>query len=186
MPSHRGKQLSIEIDELTNSIKEVSTGRVLPTEVVRLLSVHAAQVHKKDWSFNWHLELLEPTREVYKLAISEEPGVIQGLISLEDQTDHVFTHLLESAKHNRGRTKRFAGVPGNLLAFACQVSFDKGYAGFVSFVAKHVLVQHYITTLGAQVLRGNRMYLDTHAGTMLVERYFTKSRNGPHRTTGGS
>jgi len=137
-----------------------------------LLSLHAKQVHKRAWLFDWHRELATSGREVYKLSTVEEIEVIQGLICVEDLGDHVFAHLLESAKHNRGLAKRFNGVPGNLLAFAGQLSFDKGYAGFVSFVSKHALIEHYIATMGAKVLRGNRMFLDTKASRALVDRYF--------------
>ena len=41
----------------------------------------------------------------------------------------------------QARIRTFNGVPGNLLAFAGQWSFDKGYAGFVS---KHALIEHNI------------------------------------------
>jgi hypothetical protein len=35
--------------------------------------------------------------------------------------DHVFMHLVESAPFNKGKTKLYSGVPGNLVAFACKV-----------------------------------------------------------------
>lgn len=75
--------------------------------------------------------------------------MIQGLISLKPNYDHVFVHLIESAKFNQGKAKQYAGVPGNLFAFACKRSFDLGYGGFVTFVPKTQLVQHYVETRGA-------------------------------------
>ena len=36
-------------------------------------------------------------------------------------------HLIESNKFNRGAKKVYLGVPGNLVAFACKYSFEKGY-----------------------------------------------------------
>ena len=172
MAKRRSRELDTEIDELTNSLKEVATGLEMPTEVVRVLTIHQKQIHKRSWLFDWHGELAQPKREVYKLTTRAEPDKIQGLICIEDLGDHVFAHLLESAAHNRGAKKRFHGVAGNLLAFAGQLSFDKGHAGFVSFVSKHALTEHYISTLGAKVLRGNRMYLDTQASRALVDHYF--------------
>ncbi len=47
------------------------------------------------WQFDWRLELSDKSREVYKLTTKENPSVIQGLMSLSDQTDHIFLHLLE-------------------------------------------------------------------------------------------
>ncbi len=174
MAKRRIRELDIEIDELTNSIKDVSSGRELRTEVIRVLSIHARQIRKSDWSFDWQDELNTPGREVYKLVLRDEPDRIHGLLCVEDAGDHVFAHLLESARPNRGRLKRYAGVPGNLMAYACQLAFDKGYLGFVVFVSKSALIAHYAETLKAQVLRGNRMVLDTVAARYLVDRYFTE------------
>jgi len=58
------------------------------------------------------------------------------------------------------------------MAYACQISFDKGYLGFVSFVSKTSLIPHYVESLKASVLGGNRMVLDTAAVRYLVDRYF--------------
>ena len=38
--------------------------------------------------------------------------------------------LIESAPFNLGRNKIYEGVAGNLVAFACKVSFQRGFAGF--------------------------------------------------------
>jgi hypothetical protein len=63
-------------------------------------------------------------------------------------------------------------VPDNLVAFACKLSFDKGYSGYVSFKSKSRLIEHYLKTLGAQVLFGSIMALDTRAAAKLVKQYF--------------
>jgi hypothetical protein len=54
-------------------------------------------------------------------------------------------HLIESAKFNKGKNKIYIGVPGNLVAFACKLSFDKGYDGYLAFDAKTVLVKRPFT-----------------------------------------
>ena len=66
--------------------------------------------------FDWKFELKQPERDIYKLTIVNNQSVIQGLISLEVKFDHVYMHLLESAPFNKGKTKMYAGVPGNLVA----------------------------------------------------------------------
>ena len=167
------RSIDIEIDKLTNSIEEVATGKTIATHVGSVLPEDRL-IRDKDWRFDWLSELKEPGREVYALTADPHPGIPQGLISIEDKGDHVFMQLLESARFNQGKGKLFLGVPPNLVAHACRISFKRGYAGVVAFVAKTKLRQHYINTLGAQVLRGDRLYIGTERATELVERYFNQ------------
>lgn len=83
-------------------------------------------------------------------------------------------HLIESAKFNKGKNKIYAGVPGNLVAFACQMSFDRGYAGFLAFDAKTSLIKHYQDTLYATHFRGTKMFIETPAALRLINQYFKK------------
>ena len=80
--------------------------------------------------------------------------------------------LIESAKFNKGKSKLYIGVAGNLVAFACKTSFEKGYDGVVSFVAKTQLIDHYKQTLGAKLFGGNRMFIDTKEAKILTTKYF--------------
>jgi hypothetical protein len=41
--------------------------------------------------------------------------IIQGLISITDKGDHIFMDLIESAKFNKGKSKLYKGVAGNLV-----------------------------------------------------------------------
>jgi hypothetical protein len=106
--------------------------------------------------------------------IENNPKIIQGLLSLSDQGDHIYMHLIESAKFNKGKTKIYAGVPGNLVAFAYKLSFDKGYDGYLAFDAKTVLVRHYQETLYATHFKGTKMIIETPAATRLINQYFKK------------
>ena len=81
-------------------------------------------------------------------------------------------HLIESNKFNRGTKKLYLGVPGNLVAFACKLFFEKGYEGFISFEAKTKLIAHYQRTLNAHVLFGNIMALNTASAVKLITQYF--------------
>jgi len=58
-------------------------------------------------------------------------------------------NLLESSPFNIGKDKLYEGVAGNLVAYACKVSFQKGFDGFVAFTAKTNLIKHYEENLGA-------------------------------------
>lgn len=80
--------------------------------------------------------------------------------------------LVESAPFNLGRNKLYEGVPGNLVAFACKVSFQHGFDGFVSFTAKTKLIEHYEKTLGAYHFGNQLMIIHTGAAQHLIDKYF--------------
>lgn len=106
---------------------------------------------------------------------------IQGLISLHPIQDqrYIETYLIETAPHNYGSGKEYLGVVGNLVAFACKMSFESGFEGFVAFTAKTELVHHYIQTLGAQLIYGkNRMAIFPEAAEKLVNSYFRNFFHG--------
>lgn len=167
--------LDFIIDKLTNSIENVITGDSFSTEVSVLTNKDFKNISKeKGWLFNWKEEYKIPEREIYKLTIINNPTIIQGLISLEIKSDHVYMHLVESAPFNKGQSKVYAGVPGNLVAFACKLSFQRGHEGNVSFISKTQLVQHYIETLGAFHFGGRVMIIDTIAALKLIKKYFPR------------
>ena len=165
--------LNFIVDKLTDSIENVITGDSFATEISILSGNDLKSVSKTNgWLFNWKEEFKEPAREVYKLTIVNNPDIIQGLISLEVKEDHVYMHLVESAPFNKGKTKVYIGVPGNLVAFACKLSFQRGHEGNVSFLSKTQLVDHYINTLGAIHLGGRVMIIETQAALKLINKYF--------------
>lgn len=161
------------IDKLTNSIENVKSGDSFPTEIALLNSEELKKITKKNgWKFNWVSEFKNPENEIYKLTINNNPNIIQGLISLEIKSDHVFIHLIESAPFNIGKDKTYLGVPGNLVAFACKLSFQRGHEGFVSFIAKTQLIQHYKKSLGAINFGGQLMIINNKAALILIGKYF--------------
>ncbi len=167
--------LDFEIDKLTNSIENVVTGDSFATDISIVTLADLKNISKKNqWQFDWKFEYKQPAREVYKLTIVNNQQIIQGLISLEIKPDHVYIHLVESAPFNKGKIKMYAGVPGNLVAFACKLSFQRGHEGNISFFSKTQLVQHYIDSLGAMPVGGRIMIIDTIAALKLIDKYFAK------------
>ena len=167
------KGLDFVIDNLTNSIENVVTGDSFSTDISIVSNTDLKTVTKKNgWAFEWKEELKQPERDVYKLTIVNNQTIIQGLISLEIKSDHVYVHLVESAPFNKGETKIYAGVPGNLVAFACKLSFQRGHQGNVAFFSKSQLIKHYIDSLGALHLGGRVMIIDTTAALKLLNKYF--------------
>ncbi len=167
--------LDFEVDKLTNSIENVITGDSFATEVSIVSLIDLKGITKKNnWQFDWKYEYKQPERDVYKLFIVNNQQVIQGIVSIEIKSDHVYIHLVESAPFNKGKNKMYAGVPGNLVAFACKLSFQRGHEGNVSFYSKSQLVQHYIDSLGAHHVGGRIMIIDKISALKLINKYFPK------------
>lgn len=165
----RKKHVDIEIDTLTNSIVNAITSEVFETEFSKVAS---KEIKKKDWLFNWYIELKDKRNEVYKMTTVENKNIIQGLISLNKRENFVFVNLVENAKFNRGKEKIYMGVGGNLFAFACKMSKELGFEGYVAFDSKTALVNHYHATLGAERALGQRMYISNENADILINQYF--------------
>ena len=166
-------ELDFEVDKLTESIENVHSGDSFITEISLLLKSEVKNITKSNgWKFDWKTELHAPERGVYKLTINNNPNIIQGLVSLEVKDDHVFMHLIESAPFNIGKNKTYIGVPGNLVAFACKLSFQRGGEGYVSFLSKTKLIEHYEQSLGAVHVGGHLMVITTDNALKLTNKYF--------------
>jgi len=166
--------LDFEIDELTNSIKNVVSGDSFQTNISRITKTDLKSITKrKGWLFNWKQELKKPERDIYKLTIVNNQNIVQGLVSLEVKPDHVYMHLVESSPFNKGKKKIYAGVPGNLVAYACKLSFQRGHEGNVAFVSKTQLIDHYIESLGAIHFGGRLMIITPNSALKLVNKYYS-------------
>ncbi len=166
--------LDFEIDELTNSIRNVISNDSFQTTISQLTKLDLKSItKKKGWLFNWRQELGFPERDIFKLTIVNNEKIIQGLISLEVKFDHVYMHLVESAPFNKGKEKVYSGVPGNLVAFACKLSFQRGHEGNIAFISKTQLIDHYVETLGAVHFGGRLMIINTNSALKLINTYYS-------------
>ncbi len=173
MKKNKEIELDFEVDKLTNSIENVITGDSFQTDISLLSKNELKLVSKKNnWVFNWKDEFKQPERDVYKLTIINNATIIQGLVSLEVKSDHVYMHLVENAPFNKGKNKVYFGVAGNLVAFACKLAFQRGHEGNVSFISKTQLIEHYEKTLGAFHFGGRLMIIETNAALKLINKYF--------------
>lgn len=126
------------IDRLTNSVLNTISGDSFPTEVSILTKSDLKNITKKNgWNFDWRVEFKNEESEQYKLTIVNNPNIIQGLLSITIETDHIFMNLLESAPFNIGQNKLYEGVAGNLVAYACKLSFQKGLMALFHLQPKH-------------------------------------------------
>lgn len=156
----------------SNSIQHRDSGLMLAT-LVLLADQAEIKTLPGEWLFDWKTE--SKRSPVYKLVLVETPNVVQGLMSIEERDGFVFVSLVENAPFNRGIGKIHRGVAVNLFAFACKLSAEKGFGGFVAFEAKTALVNHYQKILGAQQIgNSNRMFIDELRAQILIQLHFPK------------
>jgi hypothetical protein len=153
-------------------LKNIKSGDSFKTDISLVTRDEIKNITKKDgWVFDWKAEHKAPEKEVYKLTISGSTNV-QGLISITFRDDHVYMHLIESAPFNKGKNKTYLGVPGNLVAFACRVSFQRGGGGYLSFNSKTQLIDHYVKSLGAVHFGRTLMVITPETELKLTDKYF--------------
>lgn len=156
----------------SHSILHLASGKMLETLVLPA-SLAELKNLPGNWLFDWAKEAAR--YPVFKLVTVETPATIQGLVSLEERQGFYQLLLVESAPFNRGRRKEHEGVAGNLFAFACKLSMEKGYDGVVGFEAKSELIAHYHKTLGAYSIgHSKRMFIDEAQAEKLIDLYFPK------------
>ncbi|MBK7789381.1 MAG: N-acetyltransferase [Saprospiraceae bacterium] len=126
---------------------------------------------KKDkFEFDWRLE--EPTL-VYKLRLVNDKEIL-GLMSLDhfESEKRMEIRLLEVSILNRGEDRRYDGIAGNLIAFACKECVKyHGFWACVSLIPKTRLRQHYITKYGMFDDGGKHLYLVDRNLFKLIEQY---------------
>ena len=146
--------ITFRIDEFTACLKEVETGEIYDTEVVRLKrKSFLSKFNKKTgWYVNWS-KFPEGT-EVYALVLKGTMD-IQGLVAIQyDETSKAVYILWGcTAPENNiwefGK-KRFAGVGGHLLAIASDLSVKAGFDGYVYAEAMdQELFEYYSSEFGA-------------------------------------
>lgn len=165
--------MELTIDKFTPCLENTNTGEIVPTVYEK--ATKADLTGLSGWKFNW-LDNDLKNAEIYKLRVAGD-DCIQGLVALTDfeRDKAIYVNLAESAPHNMGCNKKYSGVGGHLFAIAADISYEKGYGGFIFMDAKNTeLVEHYSKTLGA-VLLGRphpyRMFVDEENALKLLKTY---------------
>jgi hypothetical protein len=164
-------EVDIVIDTITDCLIDARTGEEVETEYRK----RETPVRSKDyrgWKFNWSITE-KNGYDIYELFLKDD-DTVQGRISVKVGGGVADVDIVETAPHNYGRLGRFEGVGAHLFAIACQVSFDAGCDGFVTFTSKSSLVEYYKKKLNAGVFRGRRMYIDEEASQILLDKYMRK------------
>lgn len=165
----KGGKIDLEIDELTDCLKDTKTGNLVDTEVKTLPRKNIKGL-TKDWAFDWSkVDKDDMLRGVYV----KGDKTLQGLAAIKDlPAEHtMYVSLVESNPINRGANKRYSGVGGHLFAEACKQAKDKGY-DYIYFDAKTKLISHYEKELGATRITSQRMVIDGKAFNDLIKKYY--------------
>lgn len=178
-------ELEIVIDEMTPCLLDHKSGTYVDTtyELVNSISPKTAMDMQKyeGWKFNWSDEELNDCA-IYAL-YAENSKVTQGLIACREYKDkgdvkgYIEIALAEANPRNVGEHGRYKGIGAHLFAIACQLSIDCGYDGYVTFISKTGLIEHYIKTMHANVLFDRHMELTPEAAKFLIDTYYEKARD---------
>lgn len=145
------------IDETIPCLKDVETGEIYETEVVRLRRKSFLSKFNKrtGWYINWGN--FDDTTEIYALVLKGTVD-IQGLIAIrfDDENKAVNIVWACTAPQNnvwKYKKQKFSGVGGHLFAIASELSVKKSYDGFIYGEAiDEALYHYYLEHFGAYPL----------------------------------
>lgn len=153
-------------------IRNTQTGEIKKAKVDSLGKGDNNKIKESDqFEFDWKLEK-KKDHDVYKIYLLDQKDGILGLLALKDIKKELRIHinLIEISKKNRGKNKKFDRIAGSLIAYACQLSFDKSYDGFVSLTPKTKLIDHYCKNYGFEQF-GRQLGLGYEASIYLIKKY---------------
>ncbi|MGO4695474.1 hypothetical protein AB4Z50_14475 [Paenibacillus sp. 2TAB26] len=135
----------------------------------------AADANKMKWTpgLSWLTEVKNKSRSVYKLVDSS--GTILGGISITDEGDHVFIHLVESAPNMRNGVippRYYVNVPRLLIGFAGKESVDLGYDGFLALTPKTNMRNYFASQFNAVPVSGRNMGIYGVVSIKLIGLYY--------------
>ncbi|OME78689.1 hypothetical protein BK120_23405 [Paenibacillus sp. FSL A5-0031] len=135
----------------------------------------AADAKNMKWTsgLSWLKEVKNITRSVYKLV--DKSGTILGGLSISDEDDHIFIHLVESAPHMRSGVvppRYYVNIPRLLIGFAGKTSIDLGYDGFLALTPKTNKRDYFATQFNAVPVYGRNMGIYGVVSSNLVGLYY--------------
>ena len=148
--------ITFKIDEMVPCLKDMETGDIVETEVVRLRQ--KSFLRKFNAKTGWYVDWSKFTAgiEVYALVIKGTVD-IQGLVAISYEYSASAVHICwaVTAPQNNiyiNGKKKYSGVGGHLLAIAANKSIEKGFDGFVyGEAASEDILKYYINNFCAQL-----------------------------------
>lgn len=173
--------ITVDIDELTPCLKEVKTGDIVETEVLRIgrKSFLKKFNSKTGWYTNW--ELLADENEIYALVIKGTVD-IQGLVAIDPRKnrDALYVSWMVAAPHNNQEicgkgNQKYYGTGGHLFAVAIMKSVEYGSGGAIfGFASSEEKLQHYEKWFHAEhigILHELHFLIADSAAVKIVEDY---------------
>ncbi len=119
-------------------------------------------------NFKWDAE---KRNEVVKIRLKNSNEIL-GLMSLTDFKSElwILINLLQSSKDNAGAGKKYEGIAGCLIAYACRQAFKRGYDGTVALEPKTELAKYYTQKYGMKPF-GVHLYTTLENSERLIEEY---------------
>ncbi|MGK0366693.1 MAG: hypothetical protein ACI85O_003768 [Saprospiraceae bacterium] len=151
-------------------LRNKRTGKTLIAVIENIAESDYQRIERsKQYTFSWSEET---GNDVYKIYLKGENDEILGLMSLIDYPDEYRIHLnlIEVEKKNQGQKKEIENIVGCLIAFACQIAFDKDYLGFVSLQPKTRLIDLYQDRYGFRQY-GRLLALEQQSSMALIDKY---------------
>ena len=173
--------ITVDIDELTPCLRDVKTGDIVETEVLKIgrksfLSKFNA---KTGWYTNWGL--LAKENEIYALVIKGTVD-IQGLVAIDPRKnrDALYVSWMVAAPHNNqdicGKdNQKYFGTGGHLFAVAIMKSVEYGCGGAIfGFACDENKLKHYKKWFNAEhigILHEYHFLIADKAAVKVVEDY---------------
>ncbi len=170
-------------------LKEVETGDFVNGLIERSSRRPLPSLHDEEWKFDFaRLSRQLRNASTYVLVAEDTPQTIEGCLIFQ-LIDGVMPYgaYLEVALHNRGDEKKYDYVAGCLIAYAYQLSLDKGvgaYNGQLYFIVSEAskededyLKNHYINHYGAEELEDGSLRIDDESGPALIEKYLNEEQD---------
>jgi hypothetical protein len=129
---------------------DTGTGASHKVEIEPVDGRDFASLTKARYFFDWRQE---KEFEMYKLRIANTRDIL-GLVSIERIPEEWRLHirLLTVSKENKGSSKKFENIAGNLLTFISKIAVrEYGELACVSLKPKGIIARHYIDKFGMNV-----------------------------------
>ncbi len=152
------------------NFKDLKSGKTLKSIIEKVMDSNYQLVKSsKQFIFDWKLE---SKNEVYKIYLLGKEKEILGMMSLKDhpQEYRIHLNLIEIQAKNQGKGKKIDHIAGCLIAFACQLSFARGYFGFVSLQPKTKLISLYQKKYGFRQY-GRLLGVEQASANYLIQKY---------------
>ncbi|HEY4286359.1 MAG TPA: hypothetical protein VGN00_04605 [Puia sp.] len=149
---------------------EVATGRKLTAAVSPLEGADFKQITKKRYFFDWKKE--KGSADLFKLTLQGESDIL-GLLALIDfpREFRMQIHLLCVSSETHGKTKKYDGIAGTLIAFGGRTAISKYFEqACISLLPKTELRAHYKSKYG-MMDGGPQLFLEGARLHAIIKKY---------------